>query len=486
VRPLVVTPLPKGSETATLASSPATALTWMRTAHRTLAAGPGLFATAQLFGLALSFAGSALMVRVASPSAIASYLLFLQSVMAISVLMQAGLAPATLRFAPLARGAGGDTSTAVLRRRLLALLVVTWVIVAIPTLVWWPTIAQRLDAPELSGAATVVLATAALLALNQVIDAYTRSFRHYTSSALIGDVTPRVLIASAFAACVALHVEATWTSLGTIFITAQVMTALAYARALFATTAAETSEQRSATTPPALRSVIAVAGTMGVRAGVSIVVGASALWVLSWARPHEEVAVYGVMLSIGQLVGLTAAVAGRLIPQEISVLYEERRLPELERLVRSAATVVAVVTLATAFVLVAGGRPLIRIAYGSPYVVGWPVLLILALAAFVDGATGLAGYVLQSTGHHRILLHLTIAAALVNIALSIVLVRPFGAIGIAVSTAASLVVFNVAMAVAVRRLVGIHTIAYPRPNAWVPAVREMLRGHFAAPIEMPR
>jgi O-antigen/teichoic acid export membrane protein len=431
-----------------------------------LTAPPVVYTAGQFFAMLLSFVGSTVMVRVAQPAAVASYMLFLQAVMALSLLMQLGLPPATLRFAPLSRGADGEVATAVLRRRLLGLLLVTWAVFAVPIAIYWPRIARGLDAAELSGAAAVIGATSALIALNQVFDAYLRSFRYYMSSVLIGEVTPRAVMLIAFVAWLLTGATTTWTSLAAIFVTAQLAAAVTYACSLLRTTDAERSEPRRATRPPALRAIVGAAVTMGMRAGVSILLGASALWVLSWARPHEDVAAYGVILSIGQLVGLTTSVAARVVPQEFAVLHADGRLSDLQELVRVTATVVGLITLLTLLALALVGREMILIAYGPTYVRAWPALLILTVGTVVDAACGLSGFVLQSTGHHVALLRLTIGAALLNLVLSLALVQRFGMNGSAVAGTISLIAFNASMVYAARRRVGVLTVAYVGGDGW--------------------
>jgi O-antigen/teichoic acid export membrane protein len=450
-----------------------------RFAWRHLTSGPVLFATGQFFAMAVSFVGSAVMVRAARPATVASYMLLLQAIMAVSLLMQLGLAPATLRFAPLARGTNGTSTTKVLRRRLLWLLIATWVVVAVPVALYWPSIAETLDAPELSGAAAVIGATGALLALNQVIDAYLRSFRRYFASVLLGELSPRLIMTVAFFVCLTIGKPMTWTSLALIFLSAQLATGVAYACALVLTTRDETSEPRRATPPPALTAIIGAAITMGVRAGISILLGASALWVLSWARPHEDVAAYSIMLSIIQLVGLTTSVAGRVVPQEFAVLHADGHLAELQRLVRGAATIVALLTLLTFVALILFGRGLIGLAYGGTYVRAWPALLILTTGVLVDAACGLSGFVLQSTGHHVALLRLTIAAALLNVVLSLALVQRFGMNGSALASTLSLIAFNAGMVFTARKRVGILTTAYLGQAGWSLTWRRVFRtpGH---------
>jgi O-antigen/teichoic acid export membrane protein len=79
----------------------------------------------------------------------------------------------------------------------------------------------------------------------------------------------------------------------------------------------------------------------------------------------------------------------------------------------------------------------------TPIVVGWTgpafrdaslLVQVLGLAVLVRVGTATAGTVLRGAGHHRLLAFSNLAAAAVNIALSIVLIRTHGLPGVAVAT----------------------------------------------------
>jgi O-antigen/teichoic acid export membrane protein len=190
------------------------------------------------------------------------------------------------------------------------------------------------------------------------------------------------------------------------------------------------------------------------------------LWILSWARSHEEVAVYGVVTRIIQVMGALPAIASFILPQEIAVLHADGRHAELERLARTAATAVALLSLGALLGIVVLGRPLIRLAFGEGYVSGWGLLLILAVGTFWDAASGLAGYVLQMTGHHVRLLRLTAASAATNAALNLFLAPRFGGYGVAAATALTLIGFNLLVVRAARQAVGVRTFVYWDPAEW--------------------
>jgi O-antigen/teichoic acid export membrane protein len=142
----------------------------------------------------------------------------------------------------------------------------------------------------------------------------------------------------------------------------------------------------------------------------------------------------------------------------------------MERLARTAATLVAILSAACLAGLLLLGRPLVRLAYGSSYVGAWGILLVLAVGSFWDCASGGAGYVLQMAGHHVRLLLLTLGGAVLNVVLSLALAPLWGGYGIAAATTVTLIALNVAMVKSAKSLVGVRTFVYTKPSEWLRAV----------------
>lgn len=437
--------------------------------------GGALFGISQFLGMALGFLSGMVLVRVADQTAVASYMLLQQAIMALGMALQLGLGAAALRFTPVSRGQGGERATALLRRRLFGLQIFLWVLVVPPLVLAWPALAWRLDASELAGAgATAFLIAAAMLAsFGNLVDSYLRSFRLYSLSAPLTHLVPRGLILGGFLLLLFLYPgsHAPWEVLASIYVIAMLTTSVGYALALAATTAGESSEPRAASTPPGYREILGTSTAMGLRSAASVLFVSSSLWVLSWARPHEEVAVYGVAAALLQVMAAIPSIANYVVPQEFAVLQADGRKKEMERLARTAATLVAILSGASLVGLLLLGQPLIRMAYGGPYVDAWGILLILALGSFWDSASGSAGFVLQMAGHHVRLLLLTTGGAVLNVVLSLALAPLWGGYGIALATTVTLVVLNLAMVASARRLVGIRTFVYTTPSQWKQALQ---------------
>lgn len=444
---------------------------------RGLRRGGLLFSASSFLGIGLGFLASMAMTRAAPPAEVGSYLLLLQSSTALGLILQLGLVQGVLRFAPVSRGAGGEEATCVLRRRLLGLQLAIWAVFAPAAALLWPALALKLNAPELAGAWGWLLATAMLASFSRLLDAYLRAFRLYTASAVLTYVLPRALTLAGFVALAAAAAGATsWTALIAVFLGAQLAATLGYALLLPATSAGEGSEPRAAEPAPGMWAILLTTTPIGVRAMAALLMTSSDLWVLKWAGSHEDVAIYGVVGRFIAVVGALSLAANFLLPQEFSVLHADGRKAEIERLARTAATAVAMLSLVALAGIVLFGRPLIQLAFGEAYVNGWLVLLILAAGSFWDAASGSAGYLLQMTGHQMAVLRPTLVAAAANLLLALLLAPHFGGAGVATATALTLIGLNLANVRAARKLVGVRTFVYTDPREWRHVLDLLLRG----------
>lgn len=93
-----------------------------------------------------------------------------------------------------------------------------------------------------------------------------------------------------------------------------------------------------------------------------------------------------------------------------------------------------VMVLPIAVALVALGEPLVR-AWVGPQMLGSVIILqILAVAVAIRVGNGTGNTLLKGAGQHRMLAWINLGSGIANVALSVVLIRPFGLRGVAIAT----------------------------------------------------
>jgi O-antigen/teichoic acid export membrane protein len=88
------------------------------------------------------------------------------------------------------------------------------------------------------------------------------------------------------------------------------------------------------------------------------------------------------------------------------------------------------------------GRPLLVRWMGAAFEAGAVPLYVLALAGVVLVGQGPLGNILLGTGRHRLVAFVSLAEAIANLVLSVILVRRFGLVGVAIGTAVPIAIAN--------------------------------------------
>jgi O-antigen/teichoic acid export membrane protein len=203
---------------------------------------------------------------------------------------------------------------------------------------------------------------------------------------------------------------------------------------------------------------------MGTRLIATVTGNQSDLWILGAYAAAGVVAHYGVALSMSLLVAAPFLATTIALGPMIADMHSRSGRAATERLVRTATGVVSIPTLACAAVLIAFGRPLLGIVYGSHFRAAATILAVLCLAQCVFVLTGPSGLTLMMTGHHRAVFVNAVIAATCSVAADVWAAPRYGAVGVAIATSSVLAIDNLATMVLARRLSGLWTYAQFRPR----------------------
>lgn len=182
----------------------------------------------------------------------------------------------------------------------------------------------------------------------------------------------------------------------------------------------------------------------------------------------HDVGVYRVA-SRGAEVVLFVLIAANLTAAPVfSNLYHRHERAELQRVVTLTARMVLAFALPVAAMLMLWGEPLLGLLFGQAYVGGAVALAILAAGQLVNAGLGPVGTLLNMTGHERDSARAAAIAVVANIALNASLIPIWGINGAAAATGASIALWNVLMALAVRHRLRLEVTAFaglsrPRP-----------------------
>jgi len=224
----------------------------------------------------------------------------------------------------------------------------------------------------------------------------------------------------------------------------------------------------SADTPPVFESrklfnVSVPMGIVNLTRGVSTWGAVAVVGILSTA---QEVGIYNVAARTGGVCALGLVAFSGIFNPIISDLYSRSSLDDLGSLYQDVCRWISAIGFAPFLLTVLLAKDIMAI-FGSEFVAGWPVLVLIAIAQMFSSSVGPTNRILAMTGRQKIFMVAILSSTAVSLASSVPLVYLYGAVGAAVATAAGLVVFNVASVLFVRRLLGVwpYNSQYLKPLA---------------------
>ena len=149
----------------------------------------------------------------------------------------------------------------------------------------------------------------------------------------------------------------------------------------------------------------------------------------------------------------------------IASAHHRGNLAELSRIARLNARFSTLFALAIGSLLVLTGWWLLKL-FGPGFQAAYPALLILLAGALVNSFTASAGYLLIMTGRQAVAFGFMVMGLAISVSVNLLLIPTLGATGSAVASALALSSWNLAMAIYIRREIGVDATVIgssPRP-----------------------
>jgi O-antigen/teichoic acid export membrane protein len=162
------------------------------------------------------------------------------------------------------------------------------------------------------------------------------------------------------------------------------------------------------------------------------------------------------------LVSLAMTAIGPVLAPRISAVFASGDKNELERILCRGSQAAFALGLPPALFLIFAG-PWFLGLFGDDFRQGNAALAVLVLGQFFNVATGVTVNALLMTKHERSAVLATIAGTCFNVALCVLLIPIWGALGAAVATAASLAVTNTVLVAGVIRQLGVSPAPWLKP-----------------------
>ncbi len=180
---------------------------------------------------------------------------------------------------------------------------------------------------------------------------------------------------------------------------------------------------------------------------------ADSLMIQGIIKDTAQLGIYGVCLNLANIGRMGMQAMNVTIQPKLSQMFHAGRVEEMKNVTQKTSKTFALLNIPITLVLVFGGVYLLGI-YGEAYQAGAMVLGVLAIGQMANTFAGPTAQLLNVTGYHKYFMGIAFVGALTNITLNIFLIPAFGILGAAISSAISMITWNVIASFFIRKEFG--------------------------------
>jgi O-antigen/teichoic acid export membrane protein len=194
--------------------------------------------------------------------------------------------------------------------------------------------------------------------------------------------------------------------------------------------------------------------------GMQIVNQQASILLQGFFLPNAAIGIFRIASQVALLASFGLMTINTVLTPRFATLYAQGDMKKLQRLVTVSARVILIFNLALTAGFIFWGKLFLRIAFGSDYQVAYVPLIILLIGQLINSGAGSVGLLLNMSGFERETARGTLVAAILNVTLNLLLIPFWGINGSAAATSISLIIWNILLWQAVRKQLGINSLAF--------------------------
>jgi len=179
-------------------------------------------------------------------------------------------------------------------------------------------------------------------------------------------------------------------------------------------------------------------------------------FILGVFKTESDVGIYSIAVKLATIVSFVYnAVISILLPK-IAQYYQNNEKEKLIDTVQYSAKLIFIATIPITLALVLFPKFFLSI-FGEVYKEGYLILILLLIAQFTNSMAGPVGPFLNMSGNEKEQLYFICIALIVNLGVSLYLVKDFGGEGVAIGSALGMIIWNVLGAIYIKVKLGYQT-----------------------------
>lgn len=191
---------------------------------------------------------------------------------------------------------------------------------------------------------------------------------------------------------------------------------------------------------------------------LSYVTGQADIWIGGASVSHEDMALYGAARRLMLLIGIPMQLVNLTVIASIAELRAQNKHQELQRILRSAATMAAIPALLVSIPIIVFAGPILSLLFGPFYAGGANILRILCVGQIIFVCVGAAELTLMMAGQQMKALWVNLGTSLAMFLVGVLLTRNSGIYGLAVAWSIVVSLQCIGFCLCTRVWVGVWTI----------------------------
>ncbi len=221
---------------------------------------------------------------------------------------------------------------------------------------------------------------------------------------------------------------------------------------------ATVERQSSAVSTPSLTTWLSVCWPLMLTQCLSYVTGQADIWIGGAEVSHEDMALYGAARRLMLLIGIPMQLVNLTVIASIAELRAQNKYQELQRILRSAATMAAIPALLVSLPIFVWAGPILGLLFGPFYTDGANILRVLCVGQIVFVCVGAAELTLMMTGQQMKALWVNVGTSIAMFVLGILLTRNSGIYGLAFAWSCVVSLQCIGFCLCTRAWVGVWTV----------------------------
>lgn len=198
------------------------------------------------------------------------------------------------------------------------------------------------------------------------------------------------------------------------------------------------------------------------RAAFPMMLSTSMLVLLGWIdtftlgiyETEQNIGIYNVALKLATLTSFILQAINSILAPKLADSFRKEEKNQFSKLIRFSTRLNFLTTLGIVILIVVFHKWILAL-FGSEFVTGSLILLVLCAGQLVNSFSGSVGVILQMTGHQKTYQNIVLVSLLLNIILNFALIPGYGNLGAAIATASSMACLNVIAVLYLKRKLGI-------------------------------